>query len=118
MKLEAHSTQRRAIGLQALIDPEVLQRCIPGCERLEKTAEDSCSTIRTGIGAIKVSSPEQFDLKTCDRLSIIELSWRARVRQGFERVGNLDLEEQGEGTLIRYTGDLQLGGTSPALASE
>jgi len=25
--------------------------------------------------------------------------------------GNLDLEEQGEGTLIKYTGDLQLGGT-------
>jgi carbon monoxide dehydrogenase subunit G len=24
---------------QCLIDPQVLQRCIPGCERLEKTAD-------------------------------------------------------------------------------
>ena len=39
---------------QLLVDPEVLQRCIPGCERLGKTAENTYSaTIRAGIGAIK-----------------------------------------------------------------
>ena len=39
---------------QSLIDPEVLQRCIPGCERLEKTAENTyAATIRAGVGAIK-----------------------------------------------------------------
>ena len=26
---------------QALVDPAVLQRCIPGCERLERTGEDT-----------------------------------------------------------------------------
>ena len=39
---------------RALIDPEVLRRCIPGCERLERTGEDAYSaTLRTGVGAIK-----------------------------------------------------------------
>jgi carbon monoxide dehydrogenase subunit G len=37
-----------------LIDPIVLQRCIPGCERLEKTGENSYSmTLKAGVGSIK-----------------------------------------------------------------
>ena len=39
---------------QCLVDPEVLQRCIPGCEKLEKTAENTfAATIRAGVGSIK-----------------------------------------------------------------
>ena len=39
---------------QALIDPAVLQRCIPGCEKLEETGENTYSaTLRTGVGSIK-----------------------------------------------------------------
>src|SRR2546426_7384825 len=39
---------------QCLIDPQVLQRCIPGCERLEKTGENTyAATIRAGVGSIK-----------------------------------------------------------------
>ena len=38
----------------ALIDPEVLKRCIPGCESLEKTGENIyAATLKAGIGAIK-----------------------------------------------------------------
>ncbi|HLE62712.1 MAG TPA: SRPBCC domain-containing protein, partial [Pyrinomonadaceae bacterium] len=39
---------------QSLIDPEVLRRCIPGCERLESTGENVfAATIRAGVGSIK-----------------------------------------------------------------
>src|SRR5262245_46617928 len=37
-----------------LVDPEVLRRCIPGCESLEQTEDNSyAATIKAGVGAIK-----------------------------------------------------------------
>jgi carbon monoxide dehydrogenase subunit G len=49
---ELHASIERVY--ETLIDPAVLQRCIPGCERLEKTGENSYSTtLRAGVGSIK-----------------------------------------------------------------
>jgi carbon monoxide dehydrogenase subunit G len=98
---------------QALIDPEILQRCIPGCERLEKTAENTYSaTIRAGVGAIKgvfTGTVRLEDMRPPEHYRIVV---EGKGSPGFLKgSGNLDLEEQGEGTLIKYTGDLQLGGT-------
>ena len=98
---------------QLLVDPEVLQRCIPGCERLEKTAENTYSaTIRAGIGAIKgvfTGSVRLEDMRPPEHYRIVV---EGKGGPGFLKgSGDLDLEAQGEGTLIKYTGDLQLGGT-------
>ena len=98
---------------RALVDPEVLQRCIPGCERLEKTAENTYSaTIRAGIGAIKgifTGSVRLEDMRPPEHYRIVV---EGKGGPGFLKgSGDLDLEAQGEGTLIKYTGDLQLGGT-------
>jgi carbon monoxide dehydrogenase subunit G len=98
---------------QALVDPEVLQRCIPGCERLEKTAENTYSvTIRAGIGAIKgvfTGTVRLEDMRSPEHYRIVV---EGKGTPGFLKgSGDLDLEIQGEGTLIKYTGDLQLGGT-------
>ena len=115
MKIEGthHLNARRDRVYKALTDPEVLQRCIPGCERLEKTAENSYSaTIRTGIGAIKgvfTGTVRLEDMRPPEHYRIVV---EGKGAPGFLKgSGNLDLEEQGEGTLIRYMGDLQLGGT-------
>jgi len=49
---ELHASRNRVYS--ALTDPEVLRRCIPGCESLEKTAEDTYSaTLKAGVGSIK-----------------------------------------------------------------
>ncbi|MDQ2977463.1 MAG: carbon monoxide dehydrogenase subunit G [Acidobacteriota bacterium] len=98
---------------QALVDPEVLQRCIPGCERLDKTAENTYSaTIRAGIGAIKgvfTGTVRLEDMRPPEHYRIVV---EGKGGAGFLKgSGDLDLEAQGEGTLIKYTGDLQLGGT-------
>ena len=98
---------------QSLIDPEVLRRCIPGCERLEKTAENTYSTtIRAGVGTIKgvfTGTVKLEDMRPPEHYRIVV---EGKGAPGFLKgSGNLDLEEQGEGTLIKYTGDLQLGGT-------
>jgi uncharacterized protein len=115
MKLEGthHLNAPRERVYQSLIDPEVLRRCIPGCERLEKTAENSyAATIRAGVGAIKgvfTGTVQLEDMRPPEHYRIVVA---AKGAPGFLKgSGNLDLEEEGEGTLIRYTGDLQLGGT-------
>ena len=98
---------------QLLVDPAVLQRCIPGCERLELTAENTYSaTIRAGVGAIKgvfTGTVRLEEMRPPDHYRIVV---EGKGAPGFLKgAGNLDLEAAGDGTLIRYTGDLQLGGT-------
>jgi carbon monoxide dehydrogenase subunit G len=103
----------RARVYESLIDPDVLQRCIPGCERLETTGENTYSaTIRAGVGAIKgvfTGTVKLEDMRPPEHYRIVV---EGKGAPGFVKgSGDLDLEEQGESTLIKYTGDLQLGGT-------
>jgi carbon monoxide dehydrogenase subunit G len=97
---------------QSLIDPEVLRRCIPGCERLEKTGTNEYSaTIGAGVGAIKgvfTGIVRLADMRPPEHYQIIV---EAKGTPGFVKgTGDFDLEAEGEGTLIKYTGDLQVGG--------
>jgi uncharacterized protein len=115
MKIEGthHVTASRDRVYQLLIDPEVLQRCIPGCERLEKTAEHTYSaTIRAGVGSIKgvfTGTVRLEDMRPPEHYRIVV---EGKGAPGFVKgSGDLDLEEQDGGTLIKYTGDLQVGGT-------
>ncbi|HEX6284686.1 MAG TPA: SRPBCC domain-containing protein, partial [Pyrinomonadaceae bacterium] len=49
---ELEATRERVY--QSLVSPDVLQRCIPGCERLERTGDNTfATTIRAGVGSIK-----------------------------------------------------------------
>jgi carbon monoxide dehydrogenase subunit G len=98
---------------ECLTDPQVLQRCIPGCERLEKTAENTYSaTIRTGVGTIKgvfTGNVRLEDMRPPEHYRIVV---DGKGTPGFLKgSGDLDLEAQGETTIIKYTGDLQVGGT-------
>ena len=115
MKIEGthHFNAPRDRVYQSLTNQEVLQRCIPGCERLEKTAENTYSTtIRAGVGAIKgvfTGTVRLEDMRPPEHYRIVI---EGKGAPGFLKgSGSLDLAEEGGGTLIRYTGDLQLGGT-------
>jgi carbon monoxide dehydrogenase subunit G len=98
---------------QCLIDPEVLKRCIPGCERLEKTADNAYSvTIRTGVGSIKGvfnGNVRLEDLRPPEHYRIVV---DGKGSPGFLKGwGDFDLADQGETTLIKYSGEVQVGGT-------
>jgi carbon monoxide dehydrogenase subunit G len=115
MKIEGtHQLQApRERVYECLTDPQVLQRCIPGCERLEKTGENTYSaTIRTGVGTIKgvfTGTVRLEDMRPPEHYRIVV---DGRGTPGFMKgTGVLDLEAQGEITVIKYTGDLQVGGT-------
>jgi carbon monoxide dehydrogenase subunit G len=98
---------------QSLIDPAVLQRCIPGCEKLERTSEDAYSlTIRTGVGSIKgvfSGSVRLTDLRAPEHYRIVV---EGKGAPGFLKgAGDFELESQGQTTLLKYSGDVQVGGT-------
>ncbi len=98
---------------QLLVDSEVLQRCIPGCESLERTGENIYSaTIRAGIGSIKGTFKGNVKLEDMRPPEHYRIVVDGKGTQGFLKgSGELDLEEQGQTTIINYTGELQVGGT-------
>jgi carbon monoxide dehydrogenase subunit G len=108
---ELHASAERVY--ETLIDPAVLQRCIPGCERLEKTGENAYSAIlRAGVGSIKglfTGNVRLEDLKPPRHFRMIV---DGKGQPGFLKgSGDLDLEERDGITIVSYNGDVQVGGT-------
>ena len=115
MKLEGtHQIEApRERVYQSLVSPEVLQRCIPGCERLEQTGENVfAATIRAGVGSIKGvfnGTAKLEDLRAPEHLRIVV---DGKGSPGFLKgSGDLDLEQQDTFTNVKYAGDVQVGGT-------
>ena len=97
---------------QALIDPIVLQRCIPGCEKLELIGENTyTATLRAGVGAIKGDFQSTIRLEDMRPPEHYRIVVEGKGGPGFLKgTGDLDLAESEEGTVIKYTGDVQIGG--------
>lgn len=98
---------------QSLVNPEVLQRCIPGCERLEKTGENTfAATIKTGVGSIKGVFDGKVRLEDLREPEHFRIVVEGKGAPGFLKgSGDLDLEENGTVTKVNYSGDVQVGGT-------
>src|SRR4030095_6761546 len=98
---------------QSLVNPEVLQRCIPGCERLEKTGDNTfAATIRAGVGSIKGVFNGNVRLEDLREPEHFRMVVDGKGQPGFLKgSGDLDLEQQGTVTLVKYTGEVQVGGT-------
>ena len=115
MKIEGthELSARRERVWQVLIDPEVLQRCIPGCQRLEKTGENTYSTtLRAGVGSIKGVFTGNVRLEDMRAPSHYRMVVDGKGQPGFLKgSGDLDLEERDGATLIKYSGDVNVGGT-------
>jgi uncharacterized protein len=115
MKIEGKQELRakRERVYQALIDPAVLQRCIPGCERLEKTGEDTYSTtMRAGVGSIKGVFTGNVKLEDMRPPTHYRIVVDGKGQPGFLKgSGDLDLEEVDGGTVVNYQGEAQVGGT-------
>ena len=115
MKLEGshqlEATRERVY--ESLVNPEVLQRCIPGCEKLERTGENTfAATIKTGVGSIKGvfnGTARLEDLREPEHLRIVV---EGKGAPGFLKgSGDLDLQQEGNLTKVNYTADVQVGGT-------
>lgn len=98
---------------EALIDPAVLKRCIPGCESLEKTGENSYSTtLRAGVGAIKGRFTGTVRLEDLREPRHFRLIVEGKGQPGFLKGdGELDVASQNGVTVITFAGEAQVGGT-------
>jgi len=107
---ELHAPRERVYA--ALTDPQVLQRCIPGCESLEKTGDDVYTvTIKAGIGAIKGTFEGNVRLEDMRAPEHYRIVVDGKGGPGFVKgSGDFDLEDTGGATQIRYTGEMQVGG--------
>jgi carbon monoxide dehydrogenase subunit G len=115
MKIEGTHELRapRDRVFKALTGPVVLQRSIPGCERLEQTAENSYSaTLRAGVGAIKGVFTGNVRLEEMRPPEHFRMVIDGKGQPGFLKgTGELDLQERDGGTVVSYKGDVQVGGT-------
>ena len=115
MKIEGtHELQaQRDRVFESLINPEVLQRCIPGCERLEKTGENAYSTtLRAGVGSIKGTFTGNVRLEDLRPPQHFKMLVDGKGQPGFLKgSGELDFTERDGATVVAYIGDVQVGGT-------
>ena len=97
---------------EALTDPAILQKCIPGCERLEKAGDNKYNaTLSAGVGPIKGTFTATVSVENMTPPSNYRLVVEGKGQPGFIKgSGDLVLEDQNDGTLIRYTGNVQVGG--------
>ena len=115
MKIEGSHELRAARDrvFKALTDPAVLERAIPGCERLEQTSENSYSvTLRAGVGSIKGVFTGNVRLEEIRQPEHFRMVIDGKGQPGFLKgSGDLDLEERDGVAIVNYKGDIQVGGT-------
>src|SRR3989442_6033763 len=114
MKIEGthqiHAARDRVYA--ALTEPQILQRCIPGCESLVKTADNTyVATMKAGIGPVKGTFKGNVRLEDMQVPTHYRMIVDGKGGPGFVKgTGDFDLHEVDGGTAIAYTGDMQVGG--------
>jgi len=96
-----------------LQDPDVLARCIPGCEGLDRVAENEYA-MRMKIGIASISG--RFDGKVRLSEQNPPVSFRMRV-EGAGKIGFMNgdgvitLSAADSASNVQFEGDVQVGGT-------
>jgi carbon monoxide dehydrogenase subunit G len=102
----------REVVWQALMNPEILARALPGCEKLEANPDGSYhAQMKVGVAAIKGTYQGRVEILDPIPCELFRLKVEGKGTGGFlNGVGTLNLVADGEGTLIRYAGEAQVGG--------
>ena len=115
MKIDGTNTisGTQDIVYRLLTDPVVLARCIPGCEKLEPTGENTYTTnLKVGVGTIKGNYTAKITLEDVQPPTHFKMIVEGKGTTGFVKgSGIIDLEPQNGETLVKYDGDVQVGGT-------
>ena len=104
---------QRDIVFSNLINPDILIQCIPGCEELVKTSEtDFTAKVVLKIGPVKAKFTGNVTLDIESAPAHLSLSGAGDGGlAGFAKGGaNVELIEQGDDTLLRYSATAETGG--------
>jgi uncharacterized protein len=96
----------------ALIDPATLQKCIPGCEQMEKTGDNQYKAkLTAGVGPVKGIFTATVSLREIVAPEHYKLVVEGKGQPGFVKgSGELSLKDADRATEIQYTGDVNVGG--------
>jgi len=93
-------------------DPEALRRCTPGLKELKEIGPDTYqATLTIGIAAVKGTYAGTLAITDKRAPTHYKISLDGSGGAGFMKgEGTVDLEPQGDGTTLKWVGDLQIGG--------
>lgn len=102
---------------EALLDPEVLSRTLPGCESLERTADDTfAGRLKVAIGPVRGVFAGTLALTELDAPNGYVMKLDGRGPSGFMTgEGRVSLTEDGGGTVLAYDLEATVGGKLAAV---
>jgi len=102
----------RDIVWKQLLNPDVLARTIPGCEKLEPNPDGSYNAeLKMGIAMVRGTYRGRVEILDQVPPEHFRMKVDGQGSGGFLKgEGTLTLAESGSETLISYTGEAQVGG--------
>jgi hypothetical protein len=104
----------------ALIDPDVLQRCIPGCQSMLKEADDTYTAqMLAKVGAVKAKFSTSIALSNINPPQSYTISGHGKGGPAGFGKGSADIslsEVEGE-TQLNYSVSMQVGGKLAQIGS-
>jgi carbon monoxide dehydrogenase subunit G len=112
-------TAERGRVFAALVDPNVLQRCIPGCESLTPTGADAyVAVLKIGVAGVKGTYQGTAAVRDKHPPESLTLVFEGKGGPGFVRgSAAIALAAQGDGTAVKCDADVQVGGLIAAVGS-
>ena len=110
----------RDVVYAALNDPDILRECIPGCEELEKTGDNELQAkVVLKIGPVKAKFGGKVTLDPRDAPDRFSLKGEGNGGvAGFAKGGaDVELEADGDETILRYAAKAEIGGKLAQLGS-
>jgi uncharacterized protein len=102
-----------AVVWQGLNDPAVLQRCIPGCETVERVSDtEFTAKVALKVGPVQARFAGKVTLSDLDPPNGYKISGEGQGGvAGFGKGGaTVKLTPDGDATVLNYTADAQVGG--------
>ncbi len=95
-----------------MLDPDVLQTCLPGCERLDVIGEDEyTATMTIGVAMIKGKYEGRVRISDKQEPTSFRMLVEGKGPQGqVSGEGLIEIAASGDGTLVTWSGDPQVRG--------
>src|SRR3989454_6760288 len=103
----------------ALVDPAILQKCIPGCESLAEIAPDTYeATLKIGVAGLKGTYTGKAAILDKKPPESLTLTFEGKGGPGFVRgSAAITLADENGSTRVDTVADVQVGGLIAAVGS-